>query len=62
MPLDTVSEVFMEWCLVKGERHTGIFANMSFAEKLVDDLQHQLQVIDKALTLERIGPWFNLFW
>lgn len=43
MPLDTVSEVFMEWCLVKGERHTGIFANMSFAEKLADDLQHQLR-------------------
>lgn len=45
MPLDIVSEMFMEWCLVKGGRHTGIFfANMSFAEKSAD-LQHQLRSI-----------------
>ena len=45
MPLDIVSEMFMEWCLVKGGRHTGIFfANMSFAEKSADR-QHQLRSI-----------------
>lgn len=47
MPLNIVSEMFMEWCLVKGGRHTGIFfANMSFAEKSAD-----LQLRSRSITV-----------
>lgn len=58
MPLNIVSENRVESFLVKGGRHTGIFENMSFAEKS-SCLLHRLRSITvyrDSLALERIGP------
>lgn len=38
-PLPVVSEVFEDCCLRKGERHTGIFANISIAEESAEDFR-----------------------
>lgn len=41
----------------KGERHTGIFANMSFAEESAEDLLHQLCLCFVTLQLTLIDKF-----